>query len=65
MSFFIKDEQFLAKYNEIVENVSNRIKKNNSEPVRNKKYLKTEIKCYRGKSTEKRLSMYLYIRSIN
>ena len=37
----------------------------NSEPGRNKKYLKTEIKCYRGKSTEKRLSMYLYIRSIN
>ena len=67
MCFFIKDEQFLEKYNEIVENVSNRIKKTkiNSEPGRNKKYLKTEIKCYRGKSTEKRLPMYLYIRSIN
>ena len=26
--FFIKDEQFLEKCNEIVENVSNRIKKN-------------------------------------
>ena len=41
MCFFIKDEQFLEKYNEIVENVSNRIKKTkiNSEPGRNKKYL--------------------------
>ena len=63
MCFFIKDEQFLQKYNEIVKNVSNTIKKAkiNSEPVSNKKYLKTEIKCYRGKSAEKKaLNVFIY-----
>ena len=46
MHFLIKDENFLEKYNEIWEKVSNVIeKKLNSEPVHNKKYLKAVKKC--------------------
>ena len=47
--FFIKDENFLEKY-EIWKKVSNNIKKEfDSKCVYNKKYLKTKIKSYNGK----------------
>ena len=40
--FFVKNEIFLEKYNEIWKKVSNIIKREfNSKPVHNKKYLKT------------------------
>ena len=44
MSFLIKDDEFLEKYNEIWGNVTNNIKKEfDSEPVYNEKYLKNKI----------------------
>ena len=50
MSFFIKDDELLEKYNEIWGKVNNRIKKEfDSEPVYNEKYLKAKIKSYKGK----------------
>ena len=50
MSFFIKDDGLLEKYNEILEKVNNIIKKEfDSEAVYNDKYLKAEIKSYNGK----------------
>ena len=53
MSFFIKDDELLKKYNEIWEKVKNSLKKEfDSEPVYNKKYLKAKIKSYNGKSTQ-------------
>ena len=42
MYFMIKDEKFVDEYMKIWEKVSNAIKKNNSELVCNKKYLKAE-----------------------
>ena len=45
MSFFIKDEKLLEKYNEIWKKVSNIIRKEfDSKPVYNEKYIKTKIK---------------------
>ena len=50
MSFLIKDEKLLEKYNEISKKVSNIIKKEfDSKPVYKQKYLKTKIKFYNGK----------------
>ena len=50
MSFLIKDNELLEKYNEIWEKVKNSIKKEfDSEPVFNEKYLKAKIKAYNGK----------------
>ena len=50
MSFLIKDEKLLKKYNKFWDKVSNNIKKDfDSEPVYNEKYLKTKIKTYEGK----------------
>ena len=50
MSFLIKDEELLEKYNEIWEKVKNIIKKEfENEPVYNEKYLKAKIKSYNGK----------------
>ena len=47
MSFLIKDEKLLEKYNEIWRNISSIIKKEfGSNPVYNEKYLKTKIKVY-------------------
>ena len=47
MSFLIKDEKLLEKYNEIFSNI---VKKEfDSEPVYNEKYLKTKIKSFNGK----------------
>ena len=50
MSFLIKDNELLEKYNEIWEKVKNSIKKEfECEPVFNEKYLKAKIKAYNGK----------------
>ena len=50
MSFLIKDDELLKKYNEIWEKVKNIIKKEfDSEPVYNEKYLKAKIKSYNRK----------------
>ena len=50
MSFLMKDEKLLEKYNEIWRKVSNIIKKQfDSKPVYNDKYIKTKIKSYNGK----------------
>ena len=50
MSFLIKDEKLLEKYNEIWKKVSNVIKKEfESKPLYNEKYLKTKIRSYNGK----------------
>ena len=42
MYFMIKDEKFVDEYMKIWEKVSNALKKNNSELVCNKKYVKAE-----------------------
>ena len=53
MSFLIKDDELLEKYNEIWEKVKNIIKKEfDSEAVYNEKYLKVKIKSYMEKSTQ-------------
>ena len=50
MSFFIKHDELLEKYNEIWEKVRNKIKNEfDSEPVYHEKYLKTKIKSYNEK----------------
>ena len=50
MSFLIKNEELLEKYNEIWGKVSNNVKKGfDREPVYNEKYIKTEIKSYEEK----------------
>ena len=50
MSFLIKDEKLLEKYNEIWKKVSKIIKKEfDNNPVYNEKYIKTKIKSYNGK----------------
>ena len=50
MSFLIKDNELLEKYNEIWKKLENIIKKEfDSEPVYNEKYLKAKIKSYNGK----------------
>ena len=47
LSFLIKDEKFLEKYNKIWKNVSNIILKEfDSNPVCNEKYVKTKLKSY-------------------
>ena len=56
----IKDENIFDKYMTIWEKVSNIIKKNNNEPIYNKKYLKA------GKRFNKKrnISMFLYTSNI-
>ena len=50
MSFFIKDDELVGKYNEIWNIVINNLKKEvDSGPVHNEKYLKALIKPYNGK----------------
>ena len=50
MSFFIKDDELLERYNEIWEKIKNSIRKEfDSKPVHNEKYLNTKIKSYNGK----------------
>ena len=47
MYFLIKDEDLIEKCNTILDKVSNDIKKEfDSEPVYDKKFLKTKIKSY-------------------
>ena len=49
LSYLIKDNELLEKYNEIQEKVSNAIKKEfDSNPVYIKIYLITKIKSYKG-----------------
>ena len=50
LSFLIKEDKLLEKYNEIWEKFKNIIKKEcDSEPVYNEKYLKANIKSYNRK----------------
>ena len=50
VSFLIKDDELLKKYNEIWGKVSQSIKKKfDSEPVYDEKYLKAKTKSYKGK----------------
>ena len=50
ISFLIKDDELLEKYDEIWEEVKNNIKKEfGSEPAYNEKHLKAKIKSYNGK----------------
>ena len=50
ISFLIKDDKLLEKYNEIIEKVSKNIKKEfDTKPVYEEKYLKIEIKPYKEK----------------
>ena len=59
MSFSIKDNKLLKKYNEILKKGSNSIKKEfNSEAFYNEKYLKTKIKSYNGKIN---ICIYLHL----
>ena len=53
MYFLIEDDDFLEKYNTIWDKVSADIKKEfDSEPVHNKKFLKTKIKSHVDKVTD-------------
>ena len=50
ISYLIKNNKLLEKYNEIWKKVNNTIKKEfDSNPVYIKKYLRTKIKSYKGK----------------
>ena len=50
MSFLVKDDEFLEKYNKIWEKFKNTINKEfDSDPVYNEQYLKAKIKYYNGK----------------
>ena len=50
MSFLIKDDELLQKFNEIREKVRDNLKKDSDiEPVYNGKYLKANIKSYNEK----------------
>ena len=54
MSFSIKDNELLEKYNEIWEKAKDSLKREfDSKPVYNKKYLKAKIKSYFGKINTK------------
>ena len=53
ISFLIKNDELLEKYNEIWDKISNTIKERfESESVYNEKYLITKIKSYEGKSAQ-------------
>ena len=73
MSFLLKDDELLEKYNEIWEKVKNIIKKEfDSESVYNEKYLKTKIKSYNenintnfhNNKIQKEDSQYIYLSGI-
>ena len=50
VSFLIKDDELLEKYNEIWDKVCHTVgKEYDSNPVYNKKYLRAKIKSYNGK----------------
>ena len=49
MSFLIKDDELLEKYEQIWDLIKNKLKnKFHSEPVYDKKYLKTKVREYDG-----------------
>ena len=49
MSSLMKDGELLKKYNKILDEVSNSIKRGfDNEPVYNEQYLKTKVKFYKG-----------------
>ena len=50
--FLIEDDDLLEKYNNIWDKVAADIKKIDNEPVYNKEYLKTKIKCHRDQITD-------------
>ena len=51
MTFLIKKNKLVKKYNKIWDNVSNNVKERfDIEPVCNEIYLKTAIKFYEGKN---------------
>ena len=53
MYFLIEDDELLEKYNTSFEKVSSHVKKEfGSEPVYNKKFLKTKIKPYGDEVTD-------------
>ena len=59
----MKDEEFVGKYKEILEKVSDIIKKLNNELIYNKKYLKAETKLITKTSTQKNaLNVFIYQR---
>ena len=70
MSFLIKDDLLLEKYNEIQQKFKNGIRKEfDNKPIYNKKYLKDKIKSYDEKSRqiftiikyqEKFLNLFVY-----
>ena len=50
LTFLIKNDKFFEKYNEILEIVSNSIKKEfDRQPIYNEKYLKNKLRSYEGK----------------
>ena len=56
MSFLMKDEEYLAQYNEMLEKVSNIIiKEFNSEPTHNNKYLKAKKDFITKNTTQKKV----------
>ena len=51
MSFFLKDDEVLGKYNEIWDVIKNKLGiKFHSLPVYDEKYLKTKVREYDGKN---------------
>ena len=46
MYFLTEDDELLKKYNDIWNKVSNSMKKINSEPFYNRKFLETKMKYY-------------------
>ena len=61
MSFLIKDDELLEKYNDIWEKVKNSLKKDfGSEVVYNEKYLKAKTKSYNGKSATQIFTIIKY-----
>ena len=65
LSFLIKGDELLEKYNEILEKVKDNLKKEfESEPVYNEKYLKVKIISYNGKpaqvSTERKYQKEIF-----
>ena len=61
MYFLIEDDELLEKYNTIWDKVSADIKKEfDTEPVCNKKVLKTKLKSHSGKVTDFYGSYFFY-----
>ena len=64
MSYLIKDDELLGKYNEILQKVRNNVKKEfNNESVYNEKYLenKTKWKNFHNNEILKQSSQCIYL----